>query len=65
MVKRRLFVLPALVTDFLLQYAYMAGVRRGRSFAVWRPVLPRKHLERGALKALRGDFTDLPTWVMG
>lgn len=61
LVDRRFFVLPALVAGFLLQHAVQGwcppvpvfrrlGVRTAREIAS----------ERYALKAVRGDFDDLP-----
>lgn len=63
-VNRRFFVLPMVVAGFLLQHAVQGwcppvpvfrrlGVRTAREIST----------ERYALKAIRGDFEDLPTQV--
>lgn len=62
LVNRRFFVLPALVAGFLLQHTVQGWcppvpVFRRLGFRTAREI----DIERGALKALRGDFSDLPT----
>jgi hypothetical protein len=63
---RRWLVLPALVTAFLFQHATQG----------WCPPVPvlrrlgvrtaaEINRERTALKALRGDFADVPVWSTG
>lgn len=64
LVNRRFFVLPALVAWFLLQHAVQGWcppvpMFRRLGFRTAREI----DIERGALKALRGDLMDLPTRV--
>jgi hypothetical protein len=65
-VNRRFFVLPAVVAGFLLQHAVQGwcppvpvfrrlGIRTAREIS----------MERYALKAIRGDFEDLPVQTEG
>ena len=60
-VDRRFFILPAIVTSFLLQHAIQGWcpplpVLRRLGFRTAREI----DIERYALKAMRGDFKDLP-----
>ena len=60
-VDRRFFLIPAIVTSFLLQHAIQGWcpplpVLRRLGFRTAREI----DIERYALKAIRGDFKDLP-----
>ncbi|OQW37264.1 MAG: hypothetical protein A4E19_13955 [Nitrospira sp. SG-bin1] len=64
LVNRRFFMLPAMVAGFLLQHAIQGWcppvpIFRRLGFRTAREI----NIERCALKAVRGDFIDLPTRV--
>lgn len=60
-VDRRFFIIPAIVSSFLLQHAIQGWcpplpILRSLGFRTAREI----DIERYALKAIRGDFKDLP-----